>query len=64
MFFISKYFFDFCKITIIFLSFSVADKFSLDGLRTLATFLINEKINANNVVDTYVAASNSFPILG
>lgn len=43
---------------------SVADKFSIDGLKTLTTFLLSEKINEANVVDTYVAATNSFPIIG
>lgn len=51
-------------IIIFHINFTVADKFSMDGLKVLTTFLISEKIREDNVVDTYVAATNSFPIIG
>ena len=44
--------------------FTVADRFSLDGLKALAASELCEKINVDNVVNTYVSATSELPIIG
>ncbi|XP_045211208.2 TD and POZ domain-containing protein 2-like [Mercenaria mercenaria] len=41
----------------------VAERFQLAGLKTLTIYLISEKMDATNVVDTYLAAAESTPII-
>ncbi|XP_052820202.1 uncharacterized protein LOC128246029 [Mya arenaria] len=41
----------------------VADRFSMDGLKALAALQVCEKINTENVVDTFVCANNNLPII-
>jgi len=52
-------------VLVIFLSLlTVADRFSLDGLKALAVCQLCEKINVDNVVDTYISATSKQPIIG
>ncbi len=46
------------------LSLSVADRFSLDGLRDLCHFHISSEIKAEDVINIYVAAVSTTPVLG
>ncbi|XP_053390567.1 speckle-type POZ protein-like isoform X2 [Mercenaria mercenaria] len=42
----------------------IADRFSMAGLKTLAAYMISIKIDETNVVDTYVAAVDTLPLIG
>ena len=43
---------------------TVADQYSVQGLKQLATFLIMEKLPKDDVVLVYVEATTKLPVLG
>ena len=44
--------------------FSAADRFSLDGLKSLGIFELSSILTIDNVVDVYVDVISSLPIIG
>ena len=44
--------------------FSAADRFSLDGLKSLAIFELSSILTIDNVVDIYVDVISSLPVIG
>lgn len=43
---------------------SVADRFNLKGLRALSVHFLGKNLNADNVVDVYLEATDKLPELG
>jgi hypothetical protein len=49
---------------LIYCIFSAADRFSLNGLKSLAIFELSSGLTKDNVVDIYVDVISALPIIG